>query len=144
MTNLYMTEHHDMERFILLGGLSGMFWFGHVVVGIVVPICVLSISSFSLAPVHRLIVSAVMSILGGMALLYVVIIGSQSTPQILFPGKTVLSSSFGDAGFPSYVPSVWEWGLGVGGVSVALLLCLLVLRVLPLVPVIPQSVSASE
>jgi len=121
-----------------------MFWVGHVVVGILLPLCVLNLNALSLIPVHRLLLSAMMSIVGGMALLYVVIVGSQSTPQNLFPGKTVVSSSFGDAGFPGYLPSVWEWGLGIGGVSVALLLCLLFLRVLPLVPANSHSIGNSQ
>jgi len=134
LTNLYITEHHLVERYTLRGELSGMFWFGHVIVGVLLPLCVLTLKALAQTPTRRLVVASVLSLLGGMALMYVVIIGSQSTPQILFPGKTVLHSSFGDAGYPSYAPSLWEWGLGMGGVSLAFLSCLLLLRVLPLLP----------
>jgi len=134
LTNLYVTEHHDVERFMLIGGLSGMFWLGHVVIGVMVPLCVLVVRKIQISDTRRLVVSAMFALLGAMALLYVVIIGSQSTPQILFPGKTVVASQFGDAGFPAYQPSIWEWGLGCGGVALAALLCLVLLRILPLLP----------
>jgi len=141
ITNLYVTEHHETERFMLLGNISGMFWLGHVVLGIVIPIYLLGFARATVSPVRRLVLSAALALIGGLALLYVVIIGSQSTPETLFPGKTVLASSFGDAGFPSYQPSGWEWGLGFGGVALAVLLCLLVLRVLPLLPETSEQVS---
>ncbi len=134
LTNLYITEHHVTESFTLRGGLSGMFWVGHVVLGVVLPLCILRASPKTIAPVNQLVVSSLLALLGAMALLYVIVIGSQSTPQVLFPGKTVLQSRFGDAGFPTYEPSIWEWGLGFGGVSLAILMCLCLMRVLPLVP----------
>jgi len=134
LTNLYATEHHDIERYTLIGEMSAVFWLGHVVLGVVLPLYLLWSRSIKLVDTHRLLVSSLVSLLGAMALLYVVIIGSQSTPQSLFPGKTVLESRFGDAGFSAYQPSVWEWGLGGGGVALALLLCMMILRVLPLLP----------
>ncbi|MEE9333134.1 MAG: NrfD/PsrC family molybdoenzyme membrane anchor subunit [Granulosicoccaceae bacterium] len=134
VTNLYATEHHSVERYTLMGQLSGMFWIGHIFVGVVLPLGVLLLPTMRLSNTGRLVISASLALLGGLALLYVVIIGSQSTPQMLFPGKTILASRFGDAGFPTYHPSVWEWGLGIGGLALAVLSCLLVLRVLPLLP----------
>lgn len=134
LTNLYITEHHQVERFTLMGDFSLMFWLGHVCVGMLLPLCVLAYRGGRLSAVARLVLSSLLVLVGGFALLYVVIIGSQSTPQVLFPDKTVIASQFGDAGFPAYLPSVWEWGLGIGGVSLALLLFLLVIQVLPLLP----------
>jgi len=139
LTNLYVTEHHLVERNVLLGEYSVVFWIGHIIIGVVLPICLLALQPSLLKPLQLVMLSAVLSLFGGLALLYVVIIGSQSTPQVLFPGKTVVNSRFGDAGFPIYTPSVWEWGLGLGGVSFALLLCLLLLRVFPLLPEPSQS-----
>lgn len=136
LTNLYATEHLQIEKHTLVGQHAALFWLGHVMVGVILPILVISFLEERLGSRKQLIISAGLSLLGGLALLYVVIVGSQSTPQVLFPGKTVLASTFGDAGFPEYSPSVWEWGLGLGGVALAVLLCLLVLRVLPLLPVL--------
>jgi len=134
LTNLYATEHHLVERHTLAGELSGVFWLGHILVGVLLPLCLLVFRLLKVNYVRRLVISALLSLLGAMALLYVVIIGSQSTPQTLFPGKTVIDSRFGDGGFSAYQPSVWEWGLGGGGIAVALLLYLLLLRILPLLP----------
>ena len=134
LTNLYATEHHLVERHTLTGDLSGVFWLGHILVGVLLPLSLLTIRSINVGEISRLVISALLSLIGAMALLYVVIIGSQSTPQTLFPGKTVLNSQFGDAGFSAYQPSIWEWGLGGGGIAVALLLCLMLLRILPLLP----------
>ena len=134
LTNLYATEHHVVERYTLIGDISGVFWLGHILVGVLLPLCLLAVRSIKVSDITRVVISAVLSLIGAMALLYVVIIGSQGTPQTLFPGKTVIESRFGDAGYSSYQPSVWEWGLGGGGVALALLLCLLLLRVFPLLP----------
>jgi len=134
ITNLYISEHWFVERHTLLGDFALLFWGGHILLGVVAPIVLLWVNKIDFVPLARLLISSLLALLGGAALLYVIIIGSQSTPQVLFPGKTVLSSSFGDAGFNAYQPSKWEWGLGFGGVFFALLLCLIVLRVLPLLP----------
>ena len=67
-------------------------------------------------------------------MVYLIVIGSQSQAQVLFPGKTVIASTFGDTGNASYRASAWEWGLGIGGVALSLLLLFLLLRVLPLSP----------
>lgn len=134
LTNLYVSEHHLVERHVLTGPLSGMFWVGHVITGVLLPLMVLLYSGIRISGARRLVIGALLTLFGGLALLYVVIIGSQSTPQTLFPGKTVLASRFGDAGFPAYQPSLWEWGLGLGGIALAVLLFLLILKVLPLLP----------
>ena len=133
LTNLYVAEHHAVEKFTLAGPFASLFWAGHVLLGIVLPFALL-VFARSLSNLTRLLVASIVSVIGGAVLLYVIIIGSQSTPQILFPDKTVISSTFGDAGFALYSPSLWEWGLGVGGVALALLLCVLILRVFPFTP----------
>ena len=60
-------------------------------------------------------------ILGGLAQMYVTIIGSQAWPLVLFPGQE-LSSSFEDGTLHHYAPSGPELLLGLGGVAFALLL----------------------
>ena len=144
ITNLYVSEHHDVERYTLIGDLSGMFWFGHIVIGVLLPLSLLIFRSPWINDCRRVAISSLLALLGGLALLYVVIIGSQSTPQNLFPGKTVVASRFGDEGFPAYQPSVWEWGLGFGGVALAMLLCLLLLRILPLLPELRAHLDTSS
>lgn len=137
LTNLYVTEHREVEIFTLKGPLSVIFWLGHIVIGVVVPLIMLSRRSADHGRYygfHGLLGASLLAIIGSGMLVYVVVIGAQSTPQRMFPGKTVLASSFGDAGFSAYTPSGWEWGLGIGGIALAVLLCTLALRVLPFTP----------
>ena len=65
--------------------------------------------------------------------MYVLIIGGQVYPLRIFPGYRS-SSSFFDGVVADYVPSFWEVLLGVGGVAIAVLLCLIAMRTLPLLP----------
>src|SRR3990172_449837 len=43
LTNLYMTKHHDVERFILLDGgiYTNVFWIGQILVGSLLPLAIL-------------------------------------------------------------------------------------------------------
>ena len=72
---------------------------------------------------------------GGLAQLYVIIIGGQAYPLKLFPGFEV-SSSFFDGVVAGYRPSLPELFLGVGGIALALLLTTLALRLMPFLPVV--------
>ena len=134
LTNLYATEHHGIERFILLqGGIyTSLFWIGQVALGSLMPLAILFLLP-SGRTTRGVLSSAVLAIIGGLSLLYVTIIGGQAYPLVLFPGKKV-SSSFHDGEIVPYLPSAPEWILGVGGVALALLLILLAIRVLPFLP----------
>ena len=72
-------------------------------------------------------------IAGGAAKLYVTIIAGQAFPQELFPSKTV-TSTFYDGVVAGYTPSLYEIGLGVGGLSLSVLLIILCARILPFLP----------
>ncbi|MNC89766.1 hypothetical protein D3C83_57520 [compost metagenome] len=79
-------------------------------------------------------------ILGGLAQLYVLLIGGQAYPQLMFPDKHV-SSSFFDGVVAAYTPSLPEVALGVGGVALALALIAVALKLLPF---LPQSLADSD
>jgi molybdopterin-containing oxidoreductase family membrane subunit len=72
-------------------------------------------------------------ILGGFAQLYVLIIGGQAYPQLMFPEKEVASRFF-DGVVAAYTPSLPELALGVGGTALALALTAVALKVLPFLP----------
>lgn len=134
LTNLYFTGRHDIERFILLDGgiYTALFWLGQVVIGGILPLALLFHPAWGRS--RRVIVgAAVCVILGGLAQLYVIIIGGQAYPLDIFPGKEV-SSSFFDGAVAAYAPSLPELALGIGGVALALALTTLALRVLPFLP----------
>ena len=83
---------------------------------------------------HRAIAAAAACVVaGGFAQIYIIIIGGQAYPQLIFPGKDV-SSRFFDGGIASYVPSLPEVALGLGGVGLALAITVLGLKVLPFLP----------
>jgi Ni/Fe-hydrogenase subunit HybB-like protein len=134
LTNLYITERHDIERFILLQGhpYPLLFWIGQVLVGGVIPLSLLYHPKTGRSR-PAIALGAVLVILGGLAQMYVLIIGGQAFPLALFPGKDV-SSRFFDGMVASYVPSTPEVLLGLGGVAIALTLTVFALKVLPFLP----------
>jgi Ni/Fe-hydrogenase subunit HybB-like protein len=134
LTNLYVARQHDVERFILLNGgvYTALFWIGQVLAGSIVPLALLF--SPALSRSHRAIAAAaVCVILGGLAQIYVLIIGGQAYPQLMFPEKEVTSSFF-DGVVATYTPSLPEVALGAGGVALALALTAVALKVLPFLP----------
>jgi molybdopterin-containing oxidoreductase family membrane subunit len=133
LTNLYMTGKHDVERFILLDGgvYTRMFWIGQILIGSVLPLAIL-FSSLSKSR-GMIVLAALLVVLGGLAQMYVTIIGGQAFPLPLFPDK-IVSSSFADGVVAHYAPSLPEVLLGVGGIAIALLLTAYAIRVLPFVP----------
>ena len=74
-----------------------------------------------------------MIILGGLAQIYVIIIGGQAYPMDLFPGYTV-SSSFYDGIVNSYTPSLPEIMLGLSGIAITLFIVTFALKVLRFLP----------
>ena len=134
LTNLYMTRQHDVERFLLLDGgiYTALFWIGHVLVGGIVPL-VLLFSPATRGVPRAIAGAAACVILGGLAQVYVLIIGGQAYPQEIFPDKDV-SSTFFDGVIAPYAPSLPEVALGVGGVALALTLTVVALKVLPFLP----------
>lgn len=134
LTNLYFTKHHDFERFILLEGgvYTLMFWLGQVVLGSVLPLVLLLQPGIGQQR-GRIAVSAALVVLGGLAQMYVTIVGGQAFPLVLFPGR-VVSSSFFDGAVGSYVPSLPEWLLGLAGLAVAALMVTVVLKFMGFLP----------
>jgi Ni/Fe-hydrogenase subunit HybB-like protein len=134
LTNLYMTRHHPFERFILLEGgvYTALFWLGQVLIGGVVPLVLLFARGARRSRSH-LVAAAACVIAGGFAQIYVIIIGGQAYPQLMFPGKLVASSAY-DGVVAAYAPSLFELALGAGGVALALALTVLALKILPFLP----------
>jgi len=131
LTSLYIARQHDVVRFFLWDGgvYTALFWFGQVLTGGVLPLALL----FGTTSRRAVAAAAACVILGGLAQLYVLIIGGQAYPQLMFPEKEVASSFF-DGVVASYAPSLPEIVLGVGGVALALALTAVALKVLPFLP----------
>jgi len=138
LTNLYITENHAFEAFVLRDGgvYTAAFWLGHVLVGGLIPLGI--VYHPVLGKSRAWIAGAcALAIVGGLATIYLIIIGGQAFPMSLFPEKTVIESGFYDGvnGLPAtYAPSVPEFLLGLGGVAVALLLTTVGIRMLRFLP----------
>jgi Ni/Fe-hydrogenase subunit HybB-like protein len=134
LTNLYGTENHGVERFILMDGgiYTTLFWWVQIGLGSLLPLVLL----YSPAGRSRLWigVASLLVIVGGLAQMYVIIIGGQAYPLEMFPGKEV-SSTFFDGTVASYTPSLPEVVLGIGGVALALAATVVGTRVLRFLPV---------
>jgi len=131
LTNLYIARQHEVERFFLWDGgpYPALFWLGQILIGGILPLALL----FGTASRRSIAAAAVGVIVGGLVQVYVLIIGGQAYPQLLFPEKEV-SSSFFDGVVASYAPGLPEIALGVGGVALALALTALALKILPFLP----------
>lgn len=134
LTNLYATEHHGIEAFILSGDnvYNTLFWFGQILIGGVLPLALL----YCPIPSKRrkmTVLAAIMVIIGGFSQLYVIIIGGQAFPMTLVAGYEA-SSSFSDGVIASYTPSIWELMLGLGGVGIAFIIVIFALKIFRLIP----------
>jgi molybdopterin-containing oxidoreductase family membrane subunit len=137
LTNLYATEHHGFEGFILLGQNGGgvyatLFWLGQVLLGGIVPLLLLYLPATG-NDRNYIMLACVLVVLGGLAQMYVTIIGGQAYPLILFPGMEV-SSNFNDGIANTYAPSIWEFMLGITGLFITFAAVTFAIKILPFLP----------
>jgi len=135
VTNLYETQHHGVEKFILMDGgiYTNIFWFGEIIIGGLIPLAMiyapgLKNNRSSLGLICSMI------IIGGFAKIYTLLIGGQAYPMEVFPGYEV-SSSFYDGVVNTYTPSLPEVALGLGGIAMTLFIVAFALKVLRFLPV---------
>ena len=134
LTNLYAAEHKSIERFVLWEGgvITRLFWQFQIFLGALVPLALIFLGPSTLGR-GRLALAAVLVILGGLSQLYVIIIGGQSFPMVLFPGM-IETSSFFDGATTVYRPSLPEIMLGVGGMALAIAITLVAVKILRILP----------
>lgn len=136
LTNLYFAKQWAFERFILLdGGLyTQIFWIGQIFLGGIVPLILLFMPRTQDAQkISFCIFAPLLVILGGLAQMYVTIIGGQAFPMQMFPGHEV-SSSFYDGVIGQYSPSIYEWLLGMGGIGITFVLTVIAVRAFKFMP----------
>jgi len=134
LTNLYITENHGIEQFILMDGgvYTKLFWIVQILIGSLLPLALLYHPSTGKSR-GWIGIASLLVIIGGLAQMYVIIIGGQAYPMEMFPGKEVVSS-FADGVTGSYTPSLPEIILGIGGIAVALAATFVGVRVLRFLP----------
>lgn len=135
LTKFYAGGHREIEIFLLRDGgvYTLLFWVGQILCGLLLPLGLLGLARDSPTLRWSLPLASVLFLIGGLAQLYVIIIGGQAYPLKLFPGFEV-SSSFFDGAVGSYQPSLPEFLLGLSGISLAMLLMILALRLMPFLP----------
>ena len=141
LTNLYATEHHGVEAFILRDGgiFTTLFWFVQIILGSLVPLALLYHPATG-SNRKMIATAAVLVIIGGFAQLYVILIGGQAYPLELFPGYEV-SSSYFDGQVNAYSPTLAEILLGFAGVGLTLAMVTVAVRNLRF---LPESLADSE
>ena len=134
VTNLYITQHHGVENFILSDGgiYTNLFWVGQVLIGGLIPLALIYAPGVKKCRKTLGLIST-MIIVGGMCQVYVIVIGGQAYPMELFPGYEV-SSSFYDGMVNHYAPTLPEILLGISGMAVSLLLVTFAIKVLSFLP----------
>ena len=138
LTKLYGAKNYEVVAFFLVDGgrYTIAFWFGWLILGLLAPLGIIY------HPALRqdrawLVAASALVVIGGLASMYVIIIGGQAFPMQLFPDKTILESGFYDGvggQVAAYAPSVPELLLGLGGVAVALIITAVGVRVLQFLP----------
>lgn len=133
LTNLYFAKMGSVEAFILRDGgiYTNLFWVGQIVIGCILPLLIL-LTGLSKQR-SWIMIACGLIVLGGVAQMYVTIIGAQAYPLDMFPGLNE-KSTFADGVVHSYAPSLPELMLGLGGFAVALLATTFGVKVLRLLP----------
>jgi molybdopterin-containing oxidoreductase family membrane subunit len=135
LTNLYATQHHGVEKFLLLEGgvFTNIFWVGEIIIGGLIPLALIYAPGVKNCRTTLSLVCA-MVIIGGLSKIYTILIAGQAYPLEIFPGYEV-SSSFYDGVINSYTPTLPETLLGLGGIAMALFIVVFALKVLRFLPV---------
>ena len=109
-----------------------MFWLGQVGLGLVIPLLYEMANDEGRS--FGLTITSLMVLVGGFFAVAVIIIGGQAFPLNIFPDHIILESSFYDNVIHTYVPSIYEIGLGIGGISLSLIIILVAIRNLDFLP----------
>jgi molybdopterin-containing oxidoreductase family membrane subunit len=135
LTGLYGARSQGVERFLLLdgGAITATFWLLQVGLGGIAPLVLLLWPHSRQRPPSWCLSAAALVVLGGLAQVYVIIIGGQSYPLNMFPGYEIKSRFF-DGVTASYAASLPELILGLGGIALSTLIVMLGLRILPFLP----------
>ena len=134
VTNLYATQHHEVEKFLLLeGGIyTSVFWIGEVIIGGIIPLILIYAPGIKSCRTTLGFICGLI-IIGGLSKIYTILIAGQAFPLEIFPGYEV-SSSFYDGVVNSYTPTLPEILLGLGGVALSLFIVTFALKVLRFLP----------
>ena len=138
ITNLYISKHYDYEVFILTAGgiYTIIFWVGQVLIGLLLPLYLLLNKNSNNE--SNFMISSLLVVFGSFAAIYVIIISGQAFPLNIFNDYIIVESSFYDNVTHDYTPSLYEIGLGIGGVALSLIIILIAIRNIDFLPSVIQ------
>ncbi len=133
LANWFLLDSMAFEAFILTGDnvYSQLIWGLQLGLGTIVPLVLLGVGR-SAVKKPLVVLASLLFILGGIAQVYVLVIGGQAYPMQLLEGYQVISPNY--ASIASYTPSHWEIMLGSGGFAIALIITLFGLYLFRLLP----------
>lgn len=130
--NIYLAENNNIKMMIFSFDniYTNLFWYGQIILGGLIPIALIYHPVFK---GNRLAISlaSILVIVGGFIQMFVIIIGGQAYPMEIFQGKEFLEG-YGD--IASYIPSLPEVLLGIGGVALTLISITFLVKFLPFLP----------
>lgn len=134
LMNLYATEHHGVEAFILRDGgiFTTLFWVVQIGLGSLLPLALLYHPSTGKSR-SMIGTAAALVIIGGFAQVYVIVIGGQAYPMTIFPGFEA-TSTFADGAINAYSPTLAEVLLGFAGIAITLAATAVALKLLRFLP----------
>lgn len=132
---LYAAEYQSVERFLLVDGgvFTWLFWVGQIGAGTLVPLW-LMLWQRTAESRPWIALACALVLIGGLAQIYVIVVGGQAYPLEIFPGKQIIESGFFDGVVAWYHPRLPEFLLAFGGVAMALLIVVLCMKVLQFLP----------
>ncbi len=138
VSKLYAAPTRAVEAFILSdGGIYPLvFWGGQIFLGNILPLLLLAFMPRAHSKrdtLWLLWLASILFLIGGLAQMYVVIIGTQAFPLNIFPGYEV-SSTFFDGAINAYLPSLPEILLGISGISIAMMIATAAFHLMPFLP----------
>lgn len=133
LINTFLVDHPGAETLPLLAeGFFALFWFGQIIIGCLIPL-ILLLGPWIKNHLYAVVMASVLIVLGGFIQLYVINIGGQSHPLVLFPNAET-SSTFADGVTNSYTATLSEYLLGFGGLGIAVCLLMIGIKILRILP----------
>jgi molybdopterin-containing oxidoreductase family membrane subunit len=138
----YVVELREAAVYYLFEGFHGaLFWFGLIVVGLVVPMFILFRRKTGRS-IKWIVIASILVVFGVLCERYVIVLPGLTHPAELFPGMTIVGSAL-EEGVASYTVSMAEVLQALGVFGVIGFLFVFGLRVFKLLPTEARALSSA-
>ncbi|MBF0262632.1 MAG: polysulfide reductase NrfD [Magnetococcales bacterium] len=131
-TRMYDPSSYAVETWILTGPWAWLYWLGVWGLGVILPMALLFNHNIGNS-VNGVLMASGYVVIGTFCFVGHTLMAGQAYPFDMFPGYTI-SSVFQDGVSGTYVPSMSELMLGMGGVGIAGVIYVLGIRFLRMLP----------